>query len=1035
MDKLIKVYKASAGSGKTYTLTNEYIDIILKDEQAYKHVLAVTFTNKATDEMKRRIIKRLYEISCDPSNEHSQKAKKVLVRILHDYPAFAVSTIDRFFQSVMRSFARELGRMVTYRVELDSNMVRTAAVDNMFADLDMSENSDLLHWLINYSLERIENGESWKIQYDIAYLSNSLFSENFKLKSPGLYMNASEQMTGIAALKTRIAALADGFKTQCKALGERALSIMDDCNLECSDFTGGSRSAFNIFIRLADGEKLGVPLKESLVKCYNNVDVWYPKSKKKESYKYEAAYSAGLNDVLGELIALYDQPFRIYKTALCVEGNLNSLAILGRIYSYILDYCKENNVVLLSETTELLGRIIDGNDTPFIYEKVGTWIDNFLLDEFQDTSLMQWKNFVPLLSNSLANGERNLIVGDVKQSIYRFRNSNWSILESGIDELFSESIKYEPMIDNWRSDGNIVRLNNDIFREIAAKAKAVYEPDVEGADKASLEKASLIPSIYSGFKQDPRPEREGKGYVSIEFVDKAGLKDLDITYEEVVEQRLLDTLEHLLDERNGYGFTQHDIGILVRGNEDGEAIARTLLCNNYRVISADSLKISSSAAITRAVNILKWIDDPDNISSSIYAALGGDASIDMVSQEESVRLKAMPLYQMCEEIVRTALTESQKSDLAFINSFLDMVLEYETKEGSNLSGFLKWWNECGSGKSIATAQDQDAIQVMTVHKAKGLDFEVVILPYFSEKLDNIGAPLLWSNAASELFGYNGPLPVRYSKDLKHTLFCEDYLKEKLEAYVDNLNLAYVAFTRPVKWLSVIAERPNVTTKGELQQSAVSHLIYDFLSTGKPQENYKIEKDSVSVDVCGENVELERFTVGTPAGAGEKKRESYSWFELGNQLCNPLDMDRSKTSLQTGSINDNLTLRDNGIIMHDIFAAITNIEDVERIEPESVRMQVKQMIDSVSGYGWFSKENKVYKEASIINPDGSILRPDRVVVNGTSAVVVDYKFGEYVQNNRTYHKQVRRYMQLLMDMGFTSVKGFLWYPMSSEVESV
>ena len=1038
MEKPITLYKASAGAGKTHTLTQEYIKLILKDDEAYRHVLAVTFTNKATDEMKMRILSELYKMAADDTCVYKERARRVLVKILQDYPAFSVSTIDKFFQKVMRAFVRELGRLVTYNVELDEKMVAEQAVDSMFSKLEMEENRQLLDWLIEYSLEKIEEDKPWGISNDIVTLSMNLFSEKFKLKSGDMAQN---QMSEILKLKQRIAKIISDFEKDCVVIAKRALSIMESCGLHYTDFSGGKNTPFNIFSHLSDGNRIGDPLKPTLYKAFNNVEGWYPAKRKKEAYKFESAYSGGLNECIGALIDLYEERSKIYNTALIVKGNLDSLGILGSVYSNILEYCRENNVVLLSETTDMLSRIIDGSDTPFIYEKVGTWIDNFMLDEFQDTSRMQWKNFVPLLSNSIAGGERNLVVGDIKQCIYRFRNSDWSILHSGIEGEFHNKVNSIHLKENWRSATNIINFNNRFFEAAALEASRIYEPLGEGAAESSLERAKLIREIYSNFAQEASPKSLNGGFININFINKEQIKEncnengeeslLD--YDSIVMAHVIDNVRRLLDN----GYKQSDIGILVRNNSNASFVARSLMEANpaYRVISADALSISSSQVVMKIINMLKWLDDSDNISLLTYQALeeGDTGGMGMESDQWS-RIKDLPLYQMCEEVIRCCLTCEEKRDMAFIQALLDLVLDYSVKEGSNLSGFIKWWNEGGKNKSISFPESQDAFQIMTVHKSKGLDFEVVILPYFSEKLDypSNRQPLLWSTAAAAELGYDAPLPVRYSNKLKDTLFAEDYLQEKLEVFIDNLNLAYVAFTRPRKELIILADEPQVTSAG-MKMESVSNLLSKFVDTGVPELN--IEHSLKTVTVGDEEFVTKEYTIGSMLPPTVKELEGYEAVESGVQFVAPLDMSRQKTALQSGSIGDDTTLRDKGIVMHDIFASITHIQDVAIIEDEENRSLVEGMLASVEERGWFSDKYNVLKECTIIKPDGSLLRPDRVLVDGNEAIVVDYKFGEYTPYNKKYHKQVQRYMQLLMDMGYTKVSGYLWYPLSNAIEEV
>lgn len=1061
--KMINVYKASAGSGKTYTLTHEYIDLILRNSDAYKHVLAVTFTNKATDEMKQRIIKELYKIaheadeqSADTVKERSSRAREVLINILHDYSAFYVSTIDKFFQSVMRSFARELGRLATYTIELDADLVRQQAVDMIFADLDKPQNRELLEWLINFSFEKIEEGEAWGVKKPIDNLSESLLKEDFKLKmrefakNEGADITAEQQRELAFGLKERIGSITDDFEKRCREIGRRGLDIMEGFSLAGEDFKGKQRSsAFKLFGLLASGKGFDASI-ASLRKAHNTPEEWSSKTDKRKA-DILAAYSAGLNDCVGELVEHFEQNQPLYNSAMIVKSELGTLGILGCVYANILQYCKEKNVMLLSETTELLNRIIDGSDTPFVYERIGCWINNFMLDEFQDTSSMQWENFLPLLGNSIAMGERNLIVGDVKQSIYRWRNSDWKILNSGIDEAFGKGdVEHSDLLVNWRSMENIVTFNNVFFKALAQSASELYSEKFSNADNAAqvLKNASVITGIYSGFEQDIPGKKllsgsdndSAPGYVEVDFIDDQLLKNMDLEPGDLVAVMLPDAMKRIIES----GYSQRDVGVLVRTNREAADAARVLLEAGYKVISADSLKISDSAVVNKIVNILREIDSSNSNALKAYSIIKGVSVGEEIGEQEREMLAGMSLYQMCEEVIRTRLDEADKRNIVFIQSFLDSVLEFATRNGSTLGAFLKWWDESGVKKAISFPEGEDAVKIMTIHKSKGLAFDVVIMPYFKMPLthSNFNIPLLWSNAAANAFGYKGPLPVSATSKLNGTLFEKDFQMETLDETVDALNMAYVAFTRPREELIVFAEKTKYKNNiSDILYSYSLELADDsFCGFSRLNRSFELGTDD-------EKVEVEGFSIGKPldaesnAALKEEKRkkeaqeDSVETYILGNQLERGLDRKRTQISLQSGSIDDELTLRDNGILMHDIFASINSVEDAERLQDVEIREQVLEMLSFVEERGWFSDKYRVYRECSIILPSGKILRPDRVLVDGDTAIVIDYKFGEYTAGNKKYHKQVQEYMQLLMDMGFSSVNGYLWYPNESVVETV
>ena len=655
---MINIYKASAGAGKTHKLTGEYIKLLFREPYAYKHILAVTFTNKATDEMKQRILLELYNLS-NPSVEsgylselcevygksHEQireQASKVLITILHDYTSFTISTIDKFFQGVMRAFARELGKMATYNVELDSESVVMAAIDRMFADLDKVENKELLQWLIDYSLDAVDAGDSWNIRKEILGLAKELFSEDFKLMKGEAVVEEGSCSAASSSVSTRehildfkksINSIISEFEGKLISLGKKGDEAMSANGVTYKDFKGGSRSPFKYFITLKNlsGKiKITEPT-QTFAKLYNNFDVWY--SGKKPSPALLEAYEGGLNELVGEILIAFEREFRVYSTAKVLLGNLNALGILDDIYRRVLEYCKEKNIILLSESTEVLNKIIDGSDTPFIYEKIGSRIDNFMLDEFQDTSVLQWKNFYPLLNNSLAEGGENLVVGDVKQSIYRWRGSDWKILNSGLYECFrADEVANYSLDCNWRSGKNIIEFNNEFFTYCARCAQQIYNGKIGGANGITDTGASenLIENIYSNFKQEVSPKGEKmQGYVEVNFIPQ-GDDTKEISFSDSVLELLPSRVAELLER----GFELKDIAFLVRTNKDGRAVAERLISAGYEVISNDSLFVGSSCAVLRVVNVLREIENPNNSQLKIYKHLNNVSKEDISHDQE-----------------------------------------------------------------------------------------------------------------------------------------------------------------------------------------------------------------------------------------------------------------------------------------------------------------------------------------------------------------------------------------------------------------
>lgn len=1037
---MINIYRASAGAGKTHKLTGEYIKLLFSQPYAYKHILAVTFTNKATDEMKQRILQELYHLS-EPGRRSDYlsglmevygkeeawirgEAKRILIAILHDYSSFSISTIDKFFQTVMRAFAREMGKIATYNVELDRDGVLSQAIDRMFSELDRPENNGLLKWLIDYSLEAVDAGNSWNIRREIFDLAKEIFSEDFKLKKRLHSGNTDLSGRGdILVLKGKIKEITGRFEQELRRLGAEGVACMERCGVSYADFKGGSRSPFKYFHTLS-GITAGSavePPKAGFKALYDNITGWH--TGKSVPSGVEAAYSGGLNEAVGSILAFFEREYALYATAKVIAGNMNALGILDDIYRRVLAYCRERNIMLLSESTELLNRIIDGSDTPFIYEKIGARIDNFMLDEFQDTSVLQWRNFHPLLQNSLAGGNENLIVGDVKQSIYRWRGSDWNILNSRIFTEFRQDEINSCSLDcNWRSGKNIVDFNNGFFKFCAVTAQSLYnEKSLHKGDMALIEK------IYSGFEQHVPPKgAEHPGYVEVNFMEPG---------EAGFESRVLEELPGRIRKLLYNGASQKDIAVLVRKKEQGREVARTLIEAGLDVISNDSLFVCSSFAVQKVVNFLRERENPDSPVLRIYRHFSAEYLPDGAEMPEmslpAERLAGMSLYEMCEEIIRCCLSEQEKEEVAFLQSFLDSVLEYTHKEGTNLSQFLKWWDDCGQLKTISAPEDQDAVHIMTIHKAKGLGFKTVIIPFLKENLDRSGGRL-WCNLpdppaeGGTTLSFDAPIPVVYNSSLAGTVFSADYDQEKLSLFVDNLNTAYVAFTRAKEQLLIYSPYPRRNKEGEYTLFSIADILYRYYE--KPGEN------------------IQQIVTGTPVLSSGKPLVAEK-EGLGPVFGRPLDDSRTRTSLNSGSINDGTSIREYGIAMHYVFSLLKSASDIPQASRQAfdegicecsaceLETMVTGKLKAVESYGWFDAGNTVLNECDILKPDGNTVRPDRVIIRDGQAVVVDYKFGERTEENYTekkYIRQVREYMGLLGEIGYGEVKGYIWYVESGEV---
>ena len=557
---MLTVYRASAGAGKTHKLTGEYLTLLFTGPGAFRRILAVTFTNKATDEMKTRIVDELYNLASGRKSDYVEllksayslteiqvrkQAAQILIDILHDYSAFNISTIDRFFQQTMRAFTREIGLQGGYGIEMDQELVLTTAIDNLLSDLEKPESKDLLGWLLRFAEDKIESGGEWNLRKDIMALSREVFKESYKAFSEAVGRDI-EDKKALEDYKNELYGIIRSVEATAKELGERGLAILNKYGLKVTDFKGGSRSPLTLLDRLVQGE-----MKEpsaTFIGLADNLDGCFTKTVSLGTRQIiGCAFEDGLNDCIKGIISLFGN-LTAYNTAREIVRYYYTLGILTDVSRQIAAYREEKNVMLIADTTELLSKVIEGSDAPFIYEKTGTHVDHYMIDEFQDTSGMQWNNFRPLIEESLAHSRDNLIVGDVKQSIYRFRNSDWKLLDEQVQADFSPEVVHEETLkDNWRSCRNIVEFNNALFTTLPGVLQAVYNEALSVSSLSEEQRAAFFTKIMSAydksFQQVPPPFKQKDGHVRIEFLSGDNEKD----WKEEALGRLPGVLEKLQD--------------------------------------------------------------------------------------------------------------------------------------------------------------------------------------------------------------------------------------------------------------------------------------------------------------------------------------------------------------------------------------------------------------------------------------------------------------------------------------------------------
>lgn len=1056
---IITKYSASAGSGKTTRLTRNYISKLFRSNNSYRKILAVTFTNKAAGEMKGRILEYLWLISngklSDEAGRLAALTKKsmadiesdagiILGNILHDYSRFSVGTIDSFFQKVLKSFTREAGLQSGYSIELDHSLILTSAVDNMMREV--SNDKMLLNWLSDFAKDRVEEGKSWNIKDEIIPLAEELFREKYKLLDPAdkaKLRDRSLLTDYIGELKS----LRSEFLSKIHLSGVSIIKLLDRHGVTDEMFFQGKRGIPS-FLRKISAMQIdtSVQLSSYILKVLDDPPRW--STSPVPAPQLVAALGDGLDREITGAVRYYIANFITINTADAILSNIYTLGILSDILDHVHEITTSENKFLLSDAGELLYRIIGNDQTPFIYEKIGNSFENYMIDEFQDTSAIQWKNFKPLIDNSLGEGFDNLVVGDVKQSIYRWRNSDWKIMDKVLHHDFgAERINTEKLDTNYRSRENIVAFNNTVFSTIPRLLDGLYEDENTGFSE-----------LYSDARQKAGGKKEG-GYVNFEFVEETD----NAKFKDIILGRLPGIIENLQDQ----GYKGSDIGILVRWNNEGSEILKYMLNYrstvneekrnryNYEIVSNESLILDQNPVICFIISLLTWLYDPlDYISRALIfrnylLATGKDISIAdslLVNYSDDIAEKFFPvgfdllkdeikhfsLFESVERIIRFFSLGSYSGNSAYLNSFQDCVLEFSASNSSETPAFLEWWKTTGSKRSMVLSEQNDSVRVITIHKSKGLQFRAVILPFLTWQLNHEKNPIIWIRPETAPFNKLGLVPVKYRKSLLNSHFAEAYKEEMFSSVVDNINLIYVAFTRAVDCL--IGFCPG---NGGSRSQTVGLLLKEAMNAEtQPQSDRPVIPLRLYLNDIRSTFTLgqipERIIDRTLSKTGEVSVPGYEVSISLNRLklkFHGADFLVAMPEAQAVKLNY-------GRLMHEVFSLISTAEDIhsavmklvlEGKIPDSQRVGLENRImEAVSApevREWFKTGATVIKEADILLPSGSSRRPDRIILKNDMAIIVDFKFGGEKQG---YINQVNSYRKILIEMGYKNVEAFLWY---------
>lgn len=1070
--KPLIVYKASAGSGKTFTLASEYIKLLVVNPLNYRSILAVTFTNKATEEMKMRILSQLYGIwkQLPDSDNYAHKvqsetklpietirkrAGEALHLLLHNYNSFRVQTIDAFFQSVLRNLARELELTANLRVGLNGDQVEEMAVDLL---IDQLKHTDVvLQWLLHYIMDSLRENRSWSTDdekknsfiREIKLFGKTIFRDYYKEHRKELNEKMAEEGFFEHYIQT-LRQISDNAKERMRTIAESYFDALEQEGFTIDDIASKSRGPSGFFQKLQNGQIGPDILTKTVLGVLDAPEKWYTKKHPRREELHILADQV-LMPMLRYAMEEREKQWKLHQSVMLTLRHLNNLRLLGTIEQKVMEINDEANVFLLGNTQHLLHALIQESDTPFIFEKIGAQLHHIMIDEFQDTSTVQWQNFKILMKECMDQEEsKNLIVGDVKQSVYRWRSGDWRLLNNIEQQFSGESMEVKSLQTNYRSERNIVTFNNAFF-DVAAQLEhdALCEYDEAGALQ--------LKNAYADVSQFVPDDKNVEGYVEIRLLPSVDYQENTLLY-------IKETVERLISQ----GVSLNDIAILVRKNDIITRIANYFAeeLPDVNIVSDEAFRLDSSVSVLLLMDALRLLTHPDDnlakariVKSYHTIVLGEDLSedklllrsisLDQLLPEAYIQhfseLLMLPLYELVERLYNIFELQRLKGQSAYVCAFYDCLVEFTKDNSTGIDAFIEAW-EVELHKITIQSDELQGIRILTIHKSKGLEYDHVLLPFCNWQLER--GETIWCEPQKAPFNELSVVPINYGKDMLDSIYKQDYLNEHLQLTVDNLNLLYVGFTRACKNLFVFGKRDSSGGRSYLIENTLPKLALDGAQlSGMDEEQEEIvfsygtlctkgkeEKtlsDNVFLQTSGQlPIELESFVNKTEFRQSNKSRE---FIEIDN------DETTQQSYIKMGSI------------LHHVFSTIRTTEDInialqrlqqegildnEEITASKVTTLLRKRLENPQVKDWFSGRWTLHNECSILFTDEkghtTSRRPDRVMSDGERMVVIDFKFGK---PRTKYQDQVKEYMQLLEQMGHTQVEGYLWYVYNNQIESV
>ena len=1031
-----QVYNASAGSGKTFTLVKEYLKILLStpDSNSFQQILAVTFTNKAAAEMKDRVIQNLREFAKNDilvnksetflllENELSIsdqtlhiRAKKVLHSILDNYSAFHITTIDSFTYRLIRSFAFDLGLPLNFEVEMDAKSLLNEAVELMISKI--GEDKELTKVLVEFSLQKANEDKSWDITYDLKEIAQILLNENDQIH---VQKAQDRPIKDYLLLKNKLVKRQISIERQIEKIGKEALEIIEKCGLQPNDFYRSMLpNHFNNLVYNLDKANF---FDQNKLKERLDEGIFYAKSKPTD-------VKLSIDNIIGQLLNFYNSSEELYQDYILNKLFLSSLiplAVLSNINKMLNELKEEKNIRLNAEFNQIISKNLQEQPVAFIYERLGEKFKHYFIDEMQDTSILQWQNMLPLVENALSQeGTSLLLVGDTKQAIYRWRGSE---PEQFLDlSLHKNSQTSRPFFvdknikqlgTNYRSFSEVINFNNDFFKHVASFFNKKQYAD-----------------IYLNENNQKHTTKKG-GYVQISFIeeDLAG-EQRDIAY----ANKTLQIIKNLDNT-----FSKNEICVLTRTRKQGVFIADFLTDNGIEIISSETLLLNNSDKAIFIVNLLTFLQNSANKEAKLqvlyflydYLELKTDKheffedflheKIDKFFMNLQVHglsfdyklFIQQPFYEAIEYIIR--VFKLNTSSDAYLQFFLDEVLQFSHKKSSDINAFLEYWEEKKDSISIVVPEEKDAVRIMTIHKAKGLEFPVVVYPYdldiYKEQNPRVWYPILdkedYNNFDSLLVNCNKSL--EQSGELGNKL----YNQHRDELELDNFNLLYVAFTRAIEHLYLIPELKQITNTIRTSSQFLMHYLESIQKWDDQQKDYYF---------------------GNAERISERTKTTKKSFELSNLLS---------SSWQSHNINivaSSALLWDTekgksilyGNLIHDLLAHIKTADDIDEIlkkyidignlkmkEKESIKNVLLEVVNHPELSQYFMQNIKVMNEREILTSSKEIVIPDRIIMNDNNEVVIlDYKTGKPEEK---YRDQINNYAHVIGQIGFIVTRKLLVY---------